>query len=197
MQITAKVFWCKFEKLRDKYRPEQGQEWSVDATNLSKETKLSLKAAGVLARVKNKMDDREDFLHFTVSEYQRPRRVKTDGTYELWDFDKGSLQDAFNQGYTAKKNDPIPFFKADGKTLWDFKTDGLIGNGSVADFKFNVSAPNVYLVAVRIREHVPYDAPNRGTEDPNDWGSPITPASQTKTKTTSRVMTELDDEVPF
>jgi hypothetical protein len=169
MQITANVYWCKLEKLVDKYRPDQGKEWAIEAAKLSKETKLALKAAGVLARVKNKMDDRDDFLHFAISEYQRPRLVHADGKYDLWDFDKGSLEDAFDAGYTAKKNDSVPLFKADGKTLWDFKTDGLIGNDSVADFKFDVSAPNVYLVAVRIREHVKYEGAGGDKEDITSW----------------------------
>lgn len=206
MQITANVYWCKFDKLVDKYRPDQGKEWAIEAANLTKETKLALKAAGVLGRVKNKMDERDDFIHFTVSEYQRPRKNRPNGTYELWDFDDGSLQDAFDAGFTAKKNDPIPFFKADGKTLWDFKTDGLIGNGSVADFKFNVSAPNVYLVAVRIRDHVPYEGAAANNEDPNDWDD--TPAAPTPKKATRKTKTstleedfglgddDLDDEIP-
>lgn len=204
MQITANVFWCKFDKLVDKYRPDQGKEWAVEAANLSNETKLALKAAGVLGRVKNKLDDRDDFLHFSVSEYQRPRKNLANGKYDLWDFADGSLQDAFDQAFTAKKNDPVPFFKADGKTPWDFKTDGLIGNGSVADFKFNVSAPNVYLVAVRIRDHVPYEAAAANNEDPNDWDD--TPSSQTekpKAKAKSTLEedfdlndADLDDDIP-
>lgn len=192
MQIIASVYWCKFDKLWDKYRADQGKEHSIEATNLSKETKLELKKAGVLGRVKNKMDDREDFLHFAVSEYQRPRKNKSDGSYDLWDFDKGSLEEAFAAGYTAKKNDTVPIFKADGKTPWDFKVDGLIGNGSTADFKFNVSAPNVYLVAVRIRDLVPYEGAAGDNEDPNDWGS-------TKADSFAKdfsLADELDDEIP-
>lgn len=202
MQITAKVFWCKFDKLVDKYRPDQGKEWAIEAANLSKETKLALKAAGVLGRVKNKMDDRDDFIHFTVSEFQRPRKTRADGSYELWDFDDGSLQDALDAGYTAKRNDTIPFFKADGKTLWDFKTDGLIGNESVADFKFNVSAPNVYLVAVRIRDHVKYEGATGNNEDPNDWddAAPEVKKEARKAKAKSTVeqdfADDLDDEMP-
>jgi hypothetical protein len=195
MQITAKVYWCKFDKLVDKYRPGQGKEWSIEAANLSKDTRLLLKSAGVLGRVKNKMDDRDDFLHFSVSEYQRPRKTYADGKYDLWDFDEGDLQAAFDAGFTAKKNDPVPIFKADGRTLWDFKTDGLIGNESVADFKFNVSAPNVYLVAVRIKEHVKYEGAATNNEDPNDWDE----SSEVVSKKASSPLGDdfMDDDIPL
>lgn len=196
MQITANVFWCKMEKLVDKYRADQGKEHSIEATNLTKEVKVELKKAGVLGRVKNKMDDREDFLHFSVSEFQRPRKNKADGSYDLWDFDKGSLEEAFAAGYTAKKNDTVPIFKSDGKTLWDFKTDGLIGNGSTADFKFNVSAPNVYLVAVRIRDLVPYEGAGGDNEDPNSWDA-VEDTGLENFKKDFNLGDELNDEIPL
>lgn len=200
MLKNVELFWTKMDKLRDKYRPNQGKEWSIDACNLTKEQKLQLKDAGVLGRVKNKMDDRGDFIHFTVSEYQRPRKDKPNGKYDLWDFDEGSLDEAFDAGYIAKKNERPPVFKEDGKTDWDFKTDGLIGNATKADVKFNVQGTNVYLVAVRVTELVEFE--QKGDyEDVNDWGDTDEAPVAKPVKKAKTAAPELDaddeDQIPF
>lgn len=204
MMIKGDIWWCKMDKAVPKFRPSDGKEYAIECANLDLDTKKRLKEAGMIGRVKNKLDDRNDFIHFTVSEFQRPRREDPlTGEIELWDFDNGSLDDALEEGYSAKANDAPNVVDADGKP-WDWKRNAagnatnLIANGSKGTFKFNVSGKNAYLVAVKVDEHVPYEKNAGDWEDPDDWGEVAPKKSKTEKKLPGKtILEELDDEIPY
>lgn len=199
MMIDGEIYWCKMDKPQPKFRKQDGNEWSIECANIDLETKKKLKEAGVLGRVKNKMDEREDFIHFSISEYQRPFQINPlTGEKLLWDFDDGGLDVALEKGFEAKANDAPKIVDADGKP-WDFKKNGLIGNKSKGTFKFNISGKNVYLVAVKVNEHVEYEGAGGGDwEDPDDWGEVTKPAPKKEKKLPGKtVLEELDDELPY
>lgn len=192
MIIEGVCYWNKLDKLRDNYNKQRkllnketgepdgwGREWSVVVGNLSKDTKVALKEAGLLGRVKNKMDDAEDFITFRTSEFKR------DG----------------------EANKPINVVNSKGQP-WDWKTDGLIGNGSKVVAKFNVWKPgngnaSAFLVSLMVKELVPYVQEDNGNsyEDPDDWGAYVgksEPEVKPKKKAPP-VDDDLDDEdsIPF
>lgn len=193
MQIEGLIQWCKLDKPRPNYNKQRkimkdgepdgwGDETSVVFSNLTKETKLALRDAGLLDKVKNKMDDLEDQITFRLS------HAKRDGTI----------------------NDPIKVTNAATGAPWDWKEDGLIGNGSKGVMKFNVwRNPNgkssIYPVSMLVLDRVEYESPDgeRDYEDPDDWSSyvkapakaPAKAAAKGKSKVTAA--DDLDDEIPF
>lgn len=190
MIIEGTIYWCKLDKLRDNYNKQRkimkdgepdgwNREWSVTLGNLTKETKLALRDAGLLDRVKNKMDDQEDHITFRLSE------TKKDG----------------------EKNDPIAVTNAATGEPWDWKEDGLIGNGSKGAMKFNVwkkgvGKASLFPVALLVLEHEEYEGGESDYEDPNDWSAYTKPAEKpaAKAKTTKAktpVDEDLDDDIPF
>lgn len=160
MQIRGKAYWTKLEEpvanynkskktMKDGQPDGWGDEWSIEVANLSADTKRALKAEGLLGLVKNKMDEREDFITFRLSTEKR------DGT----------------------PNDP-PRVVDEQEKPWDWEGRGKIGNDSDIAVKFNTwknpgnSKVSAFIVAVKVLNHVPYEKPESDTnyEDPNSWG---------------------------
>lgn len=160
MQIRGKAYWTKLDKpvanynktkkiMKDGQPDGWGDEWSIEVANLSQDTKKALKAEGLLGSVKNKMDEREDFISFRLATEKR------DG----------------------KPNDAPRVVDEDEKP-WDWEDRGKIGNGSDVAVKFNIwknpsnNKASVFIVAVKILEHVPYEIEESTTdyEDPDNWG---------------------------
>lgn len=192
MIVEGKIYWCKLDKPRDNYNKQKkimdketgqpdrwGREYSVTLGNLTKETMLQLKEAGLLDKVRNKMDDLENQITFRLDEFDR---------------DGASQQIKVTNGDTLEP--------------WDWKEDGLIGNESYGAVKFNVwKKPGVkariYPLSLLVTEHIPYDAPEGSGdyEDPDDWSaySKKGKASQkaSKAKTKAQVAEDLDDDIPF
>lgn len=202
MIIEGTLYWCKLDKPQDNYNKrfkimdkETGQpdgwnrEYSLTVGNLTKETKLALRDAGVLDRVKNKMDDQEDFIVFRLPE------KKKDGTI----------------------NDPIKVVNAATMKEWDWDDDGLIANGSKGALKFNIwkggaGKASIFPVSLLVTEHVLYEREESENdyEDPDDWSAYAKPEaskpkpdakskSKSKGKTDKEVVEEdiLDDDIPF
>lgn len=191
MIVQGKIYWCKLDRPRDNYNkqfkimnketgePERwGREYSVIIGNLSKETKIQLRDAGLLDKVKNKMDDAEDFMAFRLDEFDR------DG--ELNEF-------KVVDGQTGEP--------------WDWEKNGFIANESVGAVKFNVwKKPGVkariYPLSLLVTEHIEYEVPE-GTiakEDPDDWSAYIKPKTdKANSKAKARAVTteELDEDIPF
>lgn len=161
MQITGKAFWTKLDKPVPNYnkmkkimakdgQPDNwGEEWSVEVGNLTPATKLALKKEGLLSLVKNKMDDKEDFVTFRLAVEKRD----------------GSLNN-------------VPKVVGPDEKPWDWETLGKIGNGSDVAVKFNVwknpstNKSSAFLVAVKVLEHIPYEAEGSvDYEDPDSWGT--------------------------
>jgi len=164
--------------MKDGQPDSWGREYAVTIGNLSKEEKLAFKDAGLLDRVKDKLDDLGDQITFRLDEFKR------DGT----------------------PNDPIVITDAATGKEWDWKVNGLIGNGSKGIIKFNVwrggaGKPRIYPVALLVTEHVEYEQPEDQNEyeDPNDWSEYLKPAAA-KTAKKSKPVTaadDLDDEIPY
>jgi hypothetical protein len=193
MIIEGKIYWCKLDKPRDNYNKQKkimkkaeegggpdrwGREYSVVLGNLSKETKLQLRDAGLLDKVKNKMDDQEDHI-----------------TFRLDELDKDGEPQEFK------------VFNKDGEP-WDWKTDGLIGNESFGAVKFNVwkkpgIKARIYPLSLIVLDHVEYEAPEGSGdyEDADDWSAYTTkkaaPAKASAKAKTKVPEGELDDDIPF
>lgn len=100
------------------------------------------------------------------------------------------------------KNDP-PTVKDVRGNLW---TGGLLGNGTVADIKVKVkdygaaSEKGVYLQAVRILEHVPYESNDFAplSEDDKYFATSEESAAEPEPESApSKNLDDLDDDVPF
>lgn len=199
MIIEGTIYWCKLDKPRDNYNKQKkimkkaedgggpdrwGREYAVTLGNLTKETKLQLRDAGLLDKVKDKMDDLGDQI-----------------TFRLDEFDKDGDPQEFK------------VFDENGDE-WDWKENGLIGNLSKGAVKFNVwkkpgIKARIYPLSMIVLEHVEYEAPEGSGEyeDADDWsayankGKPAPevkakePAKKARTKAT--VAEDLDDDIPF
>ncbi len=194
MIIEGKIYWAKLDKPRDNYNKQRkimdaetgepdrwGREYSVVLGNLSKETKIALRDAGLLNKVKNKMDDQEDFITFRMDEFDR------DG--EVQEF----------KVVNGETGEP-----------WDWKNDGLIGNESFGAVKFNVwKKPGInariYPLSLLVLEHVEYEVPEGSgeREDADDWSSYVKPkvaakkAEKPAAKAKGKIDEDLDDDIPF
>lgn len=163
MQIRGKAYWTKLDKpvsnynktnkiLKDDEPDNWGEEWAIEVANLSPITKKALKDQGLLGRVKNKLDEREDFITFRLSTEKR------DGS-----------------------PNETPRVVDEDENEWDWKTRGKIGNGSDIAVKFNVwknpsnNKASAFLVAVKILNHVPYETEETKVdyEDPEKWGDDL------------------------
>ena len=197
MIIEGTVQYAKLDKPRDNYNKQYkmmdkdtglpdrwGREYAVTLSNLSKETKIKLRDAGLLDKVKNKMDDLEDHITFRLDEFD-------------------------------KDGNPQEFKVFDGETgePWDWKVNGLIGNGSIGAVKFNVwkkpgIKARIYPLSILILDHVEYEAPEGSGEyeDADDWSAYAKPATGKKADAAKgkKVKSEtppfdadLDDEIPY
>lgn len=147
--------------------------------NLSKETKIQLRDAGLLDKVRNKMDDLEDFITFRLDEFDRD----------------GNPQE-------------FKVFNSEGEP-WDWKQDGLIGNESVGAVKFNVwkkpgIKARIYPLSLLVLEHNEYEAPEGAAEreDADDWSSYVKKPVKAETASKGKVkapaaVDDLDDDVPY
>lgn len=192
MIIEGTLYWAKLDKPRDNYNKQRkimkdgepdrwGREYAVTIANLTKETKLQLRDAGLLDKVKNKMDDLEDNITFRLDEFDKDGEPQS-----------------------------IKVVNSDGKE-WDWKEDGLIANESRGAIKFNVwrpsqGKPRLYPVSLMVLEHILYEAPEGSgeREDPDDWGDyakkPAKAVAKPEKAAKKRVVTEEDDldaDVPF
>lgn len=191
MRISGTINWAKLDKPRPNYNKERkimedgepagwNDEYSVVIGNLTRETKLALKEAGLIDKVKNKMNDQEDHITFRLPV------TKKDGT----------------------ENDPIKVTNAATGLPWDWKEDGLIGNGSKGVIAFNIwkggaGKASIFPVSLLVTEHVEYESEGGGDyEDPDDWSEYLKPAAGAKAKAPASskkapVGDDLDDDVPF
>lgn len=141
--VTGKAYWPKLGKPVPNYNKD-GFEWAVDVS-LDKTGLKQLKDYGLTSKIKNKGDDRGDFITF------KRATVKKSGP------DKG------------KDNNPIRVISPDGKTPWDMSK--LIGNGSTVRVKFTLNeTTNLRTkekgmradpLAIQVFEHLEYTAPER------------------------------------
>lgn len=191
MRISGDIFWAKLDKPRPNYNKQRkimgpdgepdgwGDEYSVVIGNLTKDTKLALRDAGLLDKVKNKMDDQNDFITFRLSTEKK----------------------------SGEKNDPIRVVNGETGETWDWEKDGLIGNLSKGVIAFNTWKNNngktsAFPVSLLVTEHVEYEAPEGSGdyEDPDDW-SEYLPKKEAKPKRTNKKTVvedgELDDEIPY
>lgn len=155
---------------------DKGPYWSTDVTPDAKSRAL-LKANGLdekLRKAKGNDTRKETFISLRVLEN------RADGS----------------------KNDPPKITTVDDKP-W---TGGLLGNGTIADVKVKVkdygsgSEKGVYLQAVRILKHVPYEREEFEalSEDDEFFAAGETETAATGDETASTAADpDLDDDVPF
>lgn len=120
------------------------KEWSIDVTP-DKEGRTLIRKAGIVDRLREPKDNdtrKESFISF------RHKELRKDGT----------------------PNDPLRIVNSDNKP-WG---NSLIGNGSTVDVKFAVKdygpgkKKGVYIRAVRVLEHVPYEIEDFAPLDSDD-----------------------------
>ncbi len=168
-----------------------GREYAVTIGNLTKETKLQLRDAGLLDKVKNKMDEQEDHITFRLDEFDKDGEAQS-----------------------------IKVTNSETGEPWDWKNDGLIGNESFAAVKFNVwKKPGIkarmYPLSMLVLEHVEYEQPEGSGEyeDADDWSNyakakPTPEEVKVKEQMTKgepkpssrgkgKIDEDLDDDIPF
>lgn len=164
------------------------REWSLEAVPYRKSDMEALKRAGIVDKLKTPKDGGDKYLIL------RQKEFKKDGDL----------------------NDPITVKDIEGNPWTDAKK--LIGNGSIADVKFNVvdygatMQKGTYLKAVRVLEHVPYNRVEFAplSEDDEFFAGDTTPETAEGTEPEEMIEgdpvsdvpskafeTNLDDDVPF
>lgn len=178
--IRGELNWAK---VSGKARPytgnpkyDKGPYWSVDVTP-DKQSLETMKALGLMKKLR---DPRE-------KDVQKSRYL--------------SLKVLENRA-DGEKNSPPKIVDIKGN-LWD---KGLIGNGSVGDVKVKVkdygsgSEKGVYLQAIRILTHVPYEIEEFAPLDEDDEffaGESNDNHGQDVSKESTAFDPDLDDDVPF
>lgn len=176
--LRGKLYWCKLlgDPVMNRFTEER--EWSVDFTP-DKEGIKAIKAAGAGKKLKEPKDDDEErntpFISFRQREF-------------------------YGEGENRKRSRPISVSNADG-TAWDQNLK--IGNGTVADVKFNIKdngvgrPQGVYLQAVRILDHVPYEPKDFAPLSSDDEFFSKKPDAPAKKEMAPANADDLDDEIPF
>lgn len=142
-KIQGKAFWCKVLKDPVDNYQKDGKEWTVDVA-VDSATAATLADLGLGSKIKNKSDDRGNFITF------RRRDVKRSG-------DKA-----------GQANQPISVYKPDGRTPWERDMD--IGNGTVVEVKFSINSyphkiskkpvTQANILSMNVLEHVQYKKPS-------------------------------------
>ena len=134
MIIQGKAYWAKIIGAPQGGFDKSVLEWSMDLA-IDAETRKKLEAEGLKSKIKNKGDDRGDFIQF------KRKAVKSDGT-------------------SAK---PIRVVGPGGKNdLWD---DRKIGNGSKVNVSMVINDTEYGgkkfkkpgIIAVQVIDYVPYE----------------------------------------
>lgn len=173
--IRGKLFWPKvLGEPVDNYSKD-GKEWVFD---------LALDADGIkqakvlkVLNIKDKDDERGKFLTFK----QKYREVGT------------------NEDGSPRYTKAPRVLDATGKE-WD--KDTKIGNGSVADVKFEIrnygtgKYPGIYPRAIRVLDHVPYDGGNDFPELSSDDEFFRKPTADEEGFGGHTATDDLDDDVP-
>ncbi len=141
--ITGKAYWARVlpKQLHDNYNGD-GKEWSLDVS-LDEANVQKLTSLGLAPKIKNKGDDRGQFITFSRSELKKSGPKK------------------------GQENTPIAILDADGDD-WD---DRSIGNGSVVGVDFNVFQTEwknkkflkPAILAIHVLEWVEYKTEQRET----------------------------------
>jgi hypothetical protein len=169
-----------FSRLTGKAQPhtglpkyDKGPYWSVDLVPDAK-SKVLMKEFGILNKLKS---DKEGKDHHEGKKFLGLRHLENrkDGS----------------------KNDPVPVKDAAGE-LWPDKVN--IGNQSIGDVKVKVvdyegAEKGVYIQAVRVLKHVPYE--KEDFEPLSEDDEFFAGAADERTIETSIHDTDLDDDVPF
>jgi hypothetical protein len=153
----------------------KGPYWSVDVTPDAKSLK-AIEAAGFADKLKD----------------PSPKDKQRVGTGKFL-----ALRVLENRS-DGSKNSPPKLVNLQGETF----TDGLLGNGTLADVKVKVkdygpgSEMGVYLQAVRVLKHVPYEVEEFAplSEDDEFFGATDEVAADTPSEASDP---DLDDDVPF
>lgn len=180
--VRARLDWAKVLGEPRFNRFSEEREWSVDATPLRSEDKALLKRLGVDKKLKEPREGderKEKFLSFRQKEFRIDKKTG------------------------EKKRQPIKIVDVAGKA-WP-ENGSLIGNGTIADVKFNVrdygigKQKGVYIQAIRVLDLVPYEAQEFAplTEDDEYFASAAEDESWEKDTEEEAQSEDLDDEIPF
>lgn len=134
--LTAKAFYAKVVGKPHPGYDKSKYEWSLDACNLTAEAKKTLKAQGIGDYIKNKGDDRGDFMTF-----KRPA-MKSDG--------------APGKPIRVVDNKGQPWDQT--KFIGNGSTVNI--NYAVNDKASGGSKPGI--IALQVWEHVPYESSDDG-----------------------------------
>lgn len=158
-------------------------QWSVDVTPNAegmKELKRLGLATGSKSKIKNKKDDRGDFISFRQGEFKKAK-----------------------PGQEPEPNEPIEIRDAQGN-LWPAGV--LIGNGTIADVKFSYTdfgeTKGSYIRAIRVLQLVPYvkqEFAPLSEDDEFFAGGPVAEEAAPVDTPLNSSMDErdLDDDIPF
>lgn len=147
--VQGKAFWTKLNHPVPNYNKD-GLEWTLDVS-LDKEASKELAGYGLGSKIKNKGDERGDFITFKRASVKRSGPKK------------------------GEENKPITVVSPDGKTPWPSAVH--IGNGSIVKVKFTLNeTTNLRTkekgmradpLAIQVYEHSEYTPPERQEFDGN------------------------------
>lgn len=142
--ITGQAYWFKVLGKPVPNYNKDGFEWVFDVA-LDANTVKELKAQGLGKKIKNKGDERGDFIQFKRASVKR------------------------NGPKKGEANDPIRVIGPDGKTVWD--NNVKVGNKSVIRVKYVLNETvdqrtkekgmRADVLSVQVYQHVVYVAPER------------------------------------
>lgn len=149
-QLTGKAYWFQVLGKPVANYNKDGFEWTFDVS-LDEATKKELIGYGLTSKIKNKGDDRGDFITF------KRASVKRSGDR------------------AGEENEPLRVVGPDGKTPWDKALK--VGNGSTIRVKYSIN-PTVNKrtkekgmradpLSIQVWEHVAYEAPERAEFEAN------------------------------
>lgn len=149
-QITGKAHWFKVLGAPVPNYSKDGFEWTFDVS-LDEATKKELIGYGLASKIKNKGDEKGDYITF------KRASVKRSGPK------------------AGEANDPIRVVSPDGKTPWDKSIK--VGNGSTIKVKFSINevvnkrtkerSMRADPLSIQVFEYVPFVEKERQEFDAN------------------------------
>jgi len=149
-QLTGKAYWFKVLGKPVPNYNKDGFEWAFDVS-VDEATKKDLIGYGLASKIKNRGDERGDFITF------KRASVKRSGPK------------------AGEENDPIRVIASDGKTVWDKSVK--LGNGSTIKVKFTLNevtnkrtkekSMRADPLSIQVWDYVPYVETERQEFDAN------------------------------
>jgi hypothetical protein len=175
--IQGKAYWSKHIRADKKFPKNGGGIWSIDVSNLTKETRDELKKLGLSKAIKNKDDDREFFITLRRNEIQADKSTRNDPP-EAVDSQNNSFKGAIGNGSDVKVR---------------FRTYDYSGTNDEGQSFEGTSAE---LLKIQVIDLVPYETDEKEDFESMEDDFEVVDGGFVATEGTDDSDTD-DDDVPF